>query len=533
MPMPDRLSDVGRAHAIATPHAAASAAGDAIFRRGGTAFDAALAAATVLTVCYPHMCAVGGDIIALAATPDGVVRSVNGSGAAPAGVSAGALAAEFGSMPVRGAHSVTVPGAVAAWETLREIGGTLRLADLLEPAAKMAEEGVAVTPSLAKALFDEERRGALEADEGINEVFRPAGRALAAGDPLVQPALARTLRAIQANGPDALYRGPVGAAITARLNALGSPLQMSDLAAHATEVTEPLTGTFGDEELVTAPPNSQGVLLLEILGAAARLGDVDLLGADADLLAELFRLTTIDRDRHLADPRFADVPVAELLSDRHLAELADGALARRAAGRGGPTPVVPKATGDTVAIVAADAAGNAVVIIQSVFYEFGSGVLDPTTGVILHNRGAYFSLDPASPNVVAGGKRPAHTLMPLMVRRGGRIVGVHGTMGGSAQAQIHAQLILHTARGEAPADVVAAPRFMVGGLGHRRPRRRGARGAPLRRRRARGLVGGGVRGAAATDFDEEAGHAQMIRIGAEGAFRVATDPRCDGAALAG
>ena len=156
--MPDRLSDVGRSHAIATPHAAASAAGDAIFRRGGTAFDAALAAAAALTVCYPHMCAVGGDIIALAATPDGAVRVVNGSGAAPAGASAAELDAEFGLMPLRGAHSVTVPGAVAAWETLREIGGTLRFADLLEPAAKMAEEGVAVAPSLAKSLVDEERR---------------------------------------------------------------------------------------------------------------------------------------------------------------------------------------------------------------------------------------------------------------------------------------------------------------------------------------------------------------------------------------
>ena len=154
--MPDRVSDAGRAHAIASPHAAASAAGDAIFRRGGTAFDAALAAAAALTVVYPHMCAVGGDIIALAATPDGVVRVVNGSGAAPAGVSAERLAAQHGGMPVRGAGSVTVPGAVAAWETLRDLGGNCRFADLLEPAAKMAEEGVVVTPSLAKSLA---RRG--------------------------------------------------------------------------------------------------------------------------------------------------------------------------------------------------------------------------------------------------------------------------------------------------------------------------------------------------------------------------------------
>lgn len=531
--MPDRVSDVGRAHAIATPHAGASAAGDAAFRRGGTAFDAALAAAAALTVCYPHMCAVGGDIIALAATPDGVVRVINGSGAAPAGVSAERLAAEHGGMPLRGAATVTVPGAVAAWETLLEIGGTWRLADLLEPAAKMAEEGVPVAPSLAKSLFDEERHGFLEADEGLNEVFRPGGRPLGTGDLLVQPALARTLRALQANGADALYRGPAGAAIVARLNGLGSPMTMDDLAAHATEVTGPLAGTFGDEEVLTAPPNSQGLMLLEILGAAARLGDVDLLGADADLLAELFRLASIDRDVHLADPRFADVPVAELLSDEHLARLADAALARRSEGGVPSPPAARKGTGDTVAVVAADAAGNAVVIIQSVFYEFGAGILDPTTGVILHNRGAYFSVDPASPNVIAGGKRPSHTLAPVLVRRSGRVVGVHGTMGGSAQAQIHAQLILRTARGEAPADAVAAPRFVVGGLGV---------GGETDQVLAEGRCGDHERAAWSAagfevqqlaDFDEEAGHAQMIRIGAEGAFRVATDPRSDGAALAG
>ncbi len=532
--MPDRASDAGRSHAIATPHAAASAAGDAIFRRGGTAFDAALAAAAALTVVYPHMCAVGGDIIALAATPDGVVRVVNGSGAAPAGVSAERLAAQHGGMPVRGADSVTVPGAVAAWETLRDLGGNCRFADLLEPAAKMAEEGVIVTPSLAKSLADEERRGELEADEGMNEVFRPGGRALATGDTLLQPALARTLRALQANGADALYRGPVGAAIVARLHALGSPISMDDLAAHETEVTDPLVGTFGDEEVLTAPPNSQGLLLLEILAAATRLGDVDLLGADADLLAELFRLSSIDRDRYLADPRFAEVPVAELLSEAHAGRLAAAALARREAGHApASTEASRKGTGDTIAVVAADAAGNAVVIIQSVFYEFGAGILDPTTGVIFHNRGAYFSVDPASPNVIAGGKRPGHTLMPVLIRRGGRIVGVHGAMGGSAQAQIHAQLLLRTARGEAPADAVTAPRFVVGGLGVGGQTdmvlAEGRCGEPERAAWSRA----GFEVQQLADFDEEAGHAQMIRIGAEGAFRVATDPRCDGAALAG
>ncbi len=173
-------------------------------------------------------------------------------------------------------------------------------------------------------------------------------------------------------------------------------------------------------------------------------------------------------------------------------------------------------------------------IIQSVFYGFGSGILDPTTGVILHNRGAFFSLDPASPNVIAGGKRPGHTLMPVLVRRGGRIVGVHGTMGGSAQAQIHAQLMLRTARGEAPADAVAGAAVRRRRPGAGRPGRPGAGRAGLRRRRS---ARPGRRRASTcsrlAELDEETGHAQLIRIGADGALRVATDPRCDGAALAG
>jgi len=528
-----RLADAGRAHAIATPHAAASAAGDAVFRSGGTAFDAAVAAAVALTVVYPHMCAVGGDIIALAATPGGAVRVVNGSGAAPAGVVAADVAARHGGMPERGAETVTVPGAVAAWATLLELGGSRRLADLIEPAARMAEEGVPVARSLGAAIAAAEADGGLAADEGMAAVFRPGGTPLATGDALVQPALARTLRALQADGPDALYRGPVGAAVVACLQSLGSAITTDDLAAHATELGEPLATVFGDEEVLTAPPNSQGLLLLEILQAATRLGDVDLLGADADLLAELFRLVTLDRDRFLADPRRADVPVAALLSERHATKLAEAALARRAGRPDASGATGAKATGDTIAVVAADGAGNAVSLIQSVYYGFGSGILDPTTGVVLHNRGAFFSVEEGSPNVLEGGKRPGHTLMPVLVRRGGRLVGVHGTMGGSAQAQIHAQLILRTARGESPADAVSGARFVVGGLepGGRADLVLAEPGCGPDAERAWAAAGQDAHRLA--ELDEETGHAQLIRIGADGALRAASDPRADGAALAG
>lgn len=198
-----------------------------------------------------------------------------------------------------------------------------------------------------------------------------------------------------------------------------------------------------------------------------------------------------------------------------------------------PRAAGAKATGDTIAVVAADDAGNAVSLIQSVYYGFGAGILDPTTGVILHNRGAFFSVDPASPNVLAGGKRPGHTLMPVLVRRAGRLVGVHGTMGGSAQAQIHAQLILRTARGEAPADAVTAPRFVVGGLepGGRADLVLAEPGCGEAAEQAWAAAGQDVHRLG--ELDEDTGHAQVIRIGSDGALRAASDPRADGAALAG
>ncbi len=522
----------GYRHAIATPHATATAIGDDVFRAGGNAFDAAIAAAAALTVCYPHMCAVGGDILALAATPDGAVRAVNGSGAAPVAASAGRLRERgLGEMPLTGAEAVTVPGAVAAWETLHALGASRPLADLLEPAARLAEEGLPLAPGVARALAAEATT--LAADAGLAGVFFPSGAPLAAGDLLRQPALGRTFRALQAGGAAALYRGEIGAAIVAHLRSVGSPMTADDLAAHATEVTDPISLRFRDEEILTAPPNCQGLLLLEILGAIEALGDADVLGADADLIAEIFRLATLDRTAHLGDPRHVSVPVSRLLSPAHAAALAAAARERRSnGGLVGPPEAAPRPTGDTVALVAADADGNALSVIQSIFHSFGSGILEPETGVILHNRGGFFSLDESSPNLLAGGRRPAHTLMPVLVRRDGRLVGVHGTMGGKVQPQIHAHLVLRAGAGEDPAVVVAAPRFVVGGLeaGSRDDIVIAETGCSAAARAAWRRAGFEVQDR--PDHDEEVGHSHVIRIDADGLLRVASDPRSDGAAAA-
>ena len=514
----------GRSFAIATPHRLATDAGAEAFRKGGNAIDAAVAAAAALTVVYPHNCAVGGDIMALVQTPQGGALTVNGSGASASAASAGDLRETHAQMPLTGPAPVTVPGAVAAWTTLLSLGGRRSLADALEGAVVYADEGVPVSRSLASAICELQRE--LAADTGLRAVFLADGAPLLEGAALCQPALARTLRAIAADGPSVLYGGEVGADLVKRLRSLGSRLALDDLALHETALAEPIAGRFDGLEVLTAPPNSQGFVLLEILAALEALGGSARLGGDdAGILARLFALTAGDRDRHLADPDFADVPLGELLSAAHVDELirdaSSGAALRSPTSRAG--------SGDTVAVVAADADGYAVSLIQSIFSTFGAQVFDPVTGILLHNRGASFSLDESSPNVLVGGKRPAHTLMPVVLRRAGRVVGVNGTMGGLAQAQIHAHLLLAARGGASPAEAVRSPRWIVGTLED---------GGTLTVVAESDVPAPALAAIEATGFavekvpalSEAVGHAQSIRIDG-GDFLAGSDPRADGSAV--
>ncbi|HZD86481.1 MAG TPA: gamma-glutamyltransferase, partial [Gaiellaceae bacterium] len=412
-----------------------------------------------------------------------------------------------------------------AWETLLSLGGRRTLAEALDAAITHAEDGVPVARSLAAA--GESLRDELAADEGTASLFLRQGAPLREGEPLRQPALGRTLRAIAADGPAALYRGEVGARLLSRLRSLGSRLTPDDLAAHETELARPVAGAFGGLEVLTAGPNSQGFVLLEILAALEACGDgLDVGGAHAGVLARLFALAASDRERLLADPRFVDVPLDELLSPERAAERARLALGPREGSSAEPTR---GASGDTVAVVAADGEGYAASLIQSVFFSFGALIADPATGILVHNRGATFSLDPASPNVLEGRKRPAHTLMPVLVREGGRIVGVNGTMGGRAQPQIHTHLLLAARAGAAPADAVRAPRWTVVALDD------GGAGKVVAERDVAPAAVASIRAAGfdvetVGELDEEVGHAQAIRID-EAGFAAGSDPRADGTAV--
>lgn len=471
--------------AVVSGHPLASAAGYEVLRAGGNAVDAAVTMAAVLAVVRPHMNGVGGDAFALFHPGgQGPVVALNGSGRAGA-LATPAFFADAGveRIPGSGPLTVTVPGAVSAWAAALERFGTIPLARALAPAIAFADEGFVVTGTLAEDLADVGRLN----DAG-QALYAPGGVPIRPGDILRNPALAATLRTIASEGPAALYGGTVGAALAAFLEAEGGYLRLEDFALHAAEWTEPVAIDFLGRRVHTVPPNSQGVVLLQMLGildawmggAAAASGAggegpaPETSGIPASFEAELVhalvearKLAFADRDRWVADPATDPAPLAELLDPAYLASRAE-----RITGEAGEDPEpglgVPvrgaapvDGDGDTVYLMAVDADGMAVSWIQSLFAGFGSGLVEPSTGIVLQNRGAGFTLEEGHPNRVAPGKRPFHTLMATLVTApDGTFDAAIGTPGGHGQPQTVAQGILHLyLSGLGPQSAVEGPRF--------------------------------------------------------------------------
>jgi gamma-glutamyltranspeptidase len=347
-----------------------------------------------------------------------------------------------------------------------------------------------------------------------------------AGGRLVQIALAATLTRIAEEGAEVFYRGALAERIAGAAAAAGSPLAAGDLAEHRAEWMEPLRLRYRTGQAATVPPPTQGFAALAIL---ALLEDFDVAALDdtdhVHLTVEATKLALEDRERYLTDPTFVEVPVARCLDPGRLATRRSG-IARRTA-----RPVTaPTAGGDTIAIVAADGAGNAVSLIQSLYHEFGAGLIAGDTGVLLQNRGAFFSLDERHPNRLAPRKRTAHTLIPSMYLVDGRPRFVYGTMGGDGQPQTQAALVTRLVdRGLGPQAAVEAPRWLFGrtwGDTSRALRLEGRFGPAvadeLRRR--------GHDAQVVEDWSDLMGHAQLIRLDVDGLVG-ASDPRADGAAL--
>jgi len=515
--------------AVATPNHLATAAGRDVLVAGGNAVDAAVAAGLVLAVVTPYHCGVGGDVLAM--VWDGQAHGMLSVGAAPAGARPDAVRAAAGAladggaplpslpgtdgMPSRGALAVTVPGAVAGWLALLERFGSWDRERVIEPALHLAEDGFIVSAYAAEAVVASRPR--LGDQPGWEATFGRMRR----GERFVQPALARTLRAIVDRGADALRTGEIVDSIVDVLRGHGSSMSAADLAAHRADWVQPLAGTYRGSTVLELPPPTQGVSALTALGILDALGPLptDPVAA-THLQVEAIRAAMADRQEHVGDPTTMRTSPEALLDHARLATIASTVAAERA----GAWPPARPAPGGTAYLCAADADGLLVSLIQSNFEGFGSGVVVEEGGFGLHNRGAHFSLDPHGANAIGPGRRPLHTLVPALVLDAGRPRYVLGTMGGDAQVQLHVQLLGQLIdRGLRPAEALAAPRFVVDV----------ASGAVAVEPATDPAVIAGLvaRGHHVTTLHPAglAGHAHVIAPVPDG-YEVASEPRCDSGA---
>jgi gamma-glutamyltranspeptidase/glutathione hydrolase len=517
---------------VATPHYLASMAGIQMLRSGGNAVDAAIAANAVLTVVYPHMCSVGGDSFMMIWDPtERQLYALNGAGRSASAASIEALnGLGHREMPERGVHAVTVPGAVHAWHTAHTRFGSRPFADVFQDAIRYCERGFPVAPSLSASIAASQP---LLAQQAIAErQFMPNGVAPKLGDILRFPELAASFRLIADHGPGAVYGGPIGRAIAATLRANGGLMSEDDISAHTSDWVEPLSTTYRGHELFEMPPPTQGVVSLQLANVAEGF-DIAGMGRNSaeqiHLLVEAKKLAFLDRDGHVTDPDFHDIPVSRFISKEYAAEQRARINLRRAV----TDQPDPAGGGDTIYLCVVDRDGMCVSLIQSLFNGFGSGLVAEGTGIVLHNRGASFTLDPGAANRLQPGKRPLHTLIPAMLFQDGEPEVVLGTMGAHGQAQTHIQLLCNLVDFELePQAAIESPRWVSG---------RGVAGDPAHVLNLEEPIGESVRQqlvAMGHDarliqaFSPLLGHSNMIRLDRRrGVLMGGTDPRSDGAAL--
>jgi len=539
---------------VATAHYLATQAGLRTLTQGGNAIDAAIAANAVMTVVYPAMCSAGGDLFILfweAKTQQ--LHALNASGRAPRGMTPELFAARgMKEVPQRGPLSINVPGAVDGWFEALERFGSLPAATIFEPAIVYAEEGMPVSPKLSGWLA-ENASGALGPWSTSAEIFLSGDAPRETGEVLRQTHLARTYKTLAREGREPFYKGPLARSITAYIQQCGGVLSMEDMAAHHSDWVTPISTNYRGYDIYEFPPNTQGIAALEMLNIIEGY-DLKSLGYQTPehlhVLLEAKKLAFADRDRYISDPAFVDIPLERLLSKDYAAQQRARIKLERA------TPYYGaglEKEGDTMYLCTADRFGNVVSLIQSLYSGFGSGVVGGDTGVLLHNRGSYFSLDPRHVNYLQPGKRTMHTLTPAMVMRDGKPYMAIGSMGADAQPQIHVQLLSAMLDfGLNAQQAISAPRWHSGrfrfNAGAAEQALRGqssideyldqtiAEAVMLENRFSNeaflGLDLLGHRTIIHGPWEDSMGHAQAIVINPDThIFEGAADPRCDGLAL--
>ncbi|AFZ66556.1 gamma-glutamyltransferase [Deinococcus peraridilitoris] len=529
---------------VATSHHLASSAGLRALSRGGSAVDAAIAANAVLCVAYPHMAGLGGDGFWLIHDPrQGGVQALNASGGAAA-LASREYYAERGHrdrIPSRGPlAALTVPGAVDGWHQVQARHGRLPWAELFEDAILLARGGVPVGRSLADWLVQD--RDLLREHVAAGRIFLPGGQIARAGEKLVQEDLARSFELLAREGArGAFYEGELAERLCAGVEAGGSPLRPADFANFQAEWTQPVSTTYRGKTVYEFPPNTQGFVALQLLNLLEGY-DVRAWGdGSADYyhhIAEAVKLAFADRDHWLTDPKFLDIPLERLTSKAYADErrtLISSMEARDMAsaepGERGPHAARRRSPeGDTCAFCAVDEDGLAVSVIQSIYHDFGSLAVGGDTGILLQNRGSFFSLDPEHPNTLESGKRTFHTLIPAMMFDGSDFEMAFGTMGGEGQPQTHVALLTRLIDfGYDVQQAIEAPRWLMGrtwGTASQDLSLEGRIGDEV----ARELLRRGQPVKMLTDWNDNMGHAQAIRRTRHGFLEGGADPRGDGSA---
>jgi len=516
---------------VVAPHYLATDAGQRVLREGGNAIEAMIAAASTIAVVYPHMNSLGGDNFWLLHAPGSEPIGIDACGAAAAAADIDFYRSRgLDKIPERGPlAALTTAGAISGWQTALEHSttqwqGRLPLGRLLEEAMFHAYNGVAVSDTLADHAHS--RLGELREQPGFAETFLNAGAAPNPGERFKQPALAQTLSTLAKNGLHDFYRGVLAQIVASELAAAGSPVSREDLAAQHAKQLAPLSLSVAGHRVYNMPPPTQGLTSLMLLGVYERLrvADADtfeFIHALVEATKQCFRI----RDSKVCDPQYMGEPAGDFLQPGVLDELAQG-IDREIAQ---PWPDA-NPSGDTVWLGAIDRQGRAVSFIQSIYWEFGSGVVLPQTGITWQNRGTSFSLDPVHHNCLKPHRRPFHTIQPaLALLNDGRVMP-YGTMGGDGQPQTQAMIFArHVLHGQSLQESVTAPRWLLG-----RTWGKNVTNLRIENRFSEDVIDAlrsaghdiEVMGA----FEEVMGHAGALVHYPDGLIEGAADPRSDGAA---